>query len=119
MTARRILRLNELIRAEIAELLAREVRDPRLASLISITRVETSPDFREARVYVSVLAEEAEAEQTVQRLRKAAGFFRRELADRLNLRRTPELDFRLDRSIAQGARVMGLLREIRRERQEE
>ncbi|MPZ13949.1 MAG: 30S ribosome-binding factor RbfA [Chloroflexi bacterium] len=108
-------RLNDQIRDEIADLLTREARDPRLHGVISITGVETSPDLRTARVHVSVLGTEEESEATLVLIRRAASFFRRELAARLNLRHTPELDFRLDRSIAEGARIDRLLREIRRE----
>jgi ribosome-binding factor A len=105
-------RINDQIRDELADLLAREILDPRLGGVISITGVETAPDLRIARVFVSVLGSEEEAQETVGRLRRAASFFRRELAARLNLRHTPEIDFRLDRSIAEGARIDQLLREI-------
>lgn len=105
-------RLNDQIRDDLAVLLTREARDPRLHGVISITGVDTAPDLSTARIYVSVLGTEQEAEETFQLIRRAASFFRRELAARLNLRRTPELDFRLDRSIAEGARIDQLLREI-------
>jgi ribosome-binding factor A len=112
MPSRRILRTNVLIRDELADLLRREVKDPQLEGMISITEVETAPDLSIAHVYVSVLGDEEQARKTVQRLRHAAGFFRRELAERLNLRHTPELDFRLDLSIARGARLLKILREL-------
>jgi ribosome-binding factor A len=105
-------RLNDQIRDELADLLARETSDPLLSGVISITGVETAPDLKISRIFVSVLGSEKEAEETVARLRRAASFFRRELAARLNLRHTPELDFRFDRSIAEGARIDQLLREI-------
>ncbi|HZT06608.1 MAG TPA: 30S ribosome-binding factor RbfA [Chloroflexota bacterium] len=111
-TSRRMQRLNDQIRDELADLLAREARDPRLHGVISITGVETAPDLSIARIYVSVLGDEKEAEATVAQIRRATSFFRRELAARLNLRRTPDLDFRLDRTIAEGARIQELLREI-------
>src|SRR4051812_35731545 len=110
---RRIHRLNDQIRDELADLLSREARDPRLfGAVISITGVETAQDLSTARVFVSILGDEKEADQTFKQVQKAAGFFRRELASRLNLKRTPELEFRLDRSIAAGARIEQLLREI-------
>ena len=114
-TSRRQHRLNDQIRDLLADLLAREARDPRLHGVISITGVETAPDLSTARIYVSVLGDEAEAEETVANIRRATSFFRRELAQRLNLRRTPELDFKLDRTIAEGARIQQLLREIQSE----
>ena len=112
MASRRQQRLNQLLREEIAKLLRHETEDPQLASLITITEVDVSPDIQRAKVFVSVLAEEEEAEATLKRLRHAARFFRRELADRLNLRHTPQLDFEPDTSIARGARVLQLLRDI-------
>ncbi len=112
MVTRRQQRLNQLLREEIASLLRHETDDPQLAALISITDVEVGQDLDRAKVYVSVLEEGEQAEATLKRLRHAARFFRRELAERLNLRRTPELDFQLDTSIARGARVLQLLREV-------
>jgi ribosome-binding factor A len=105
-------RVNDQIRDELADLFAREIEDPRLRGVISITGVETTPDLSISRIYVSVLGSEEEAEETVKQMRRAVSFFRRELAARINLRHTPELDFRLDRSIAEGARIEQILREI-------
>jgi len=104
-------RLNDQIRDELADLLARETSDPRLhGAIISITGVETTPDLSTARIFVSVLGSREEAEEMLGHIHRAASFFRRELAARLNLRHTPVLDFRLDRSIAEGARIDELLR---------
>ena len=115
MPSRRILRLNQVLRDELAELLRRETEDPELQALISITEVDTSPDLRLAKVYFSTLGDEAHTARVLARLRKAARFFRRELAQRLDLRHTPELDFQLDPSIARGARIMELLADIQAE----
>lgn len=112
MPSRRILRLNEQIREELADLLRRHIRDPRLGGIISITDVETSPDLAVARVHVSVLGSDEEAAEALRALRHAAGYLRRELGERIRVRRLPALDFRLDPSIARGARVLQLLREI-------
>jgi len=100
------------MRDEIGKLIQHETDDPVLKSLISITEVEATQDLQRAKVYVSVLEDGAEADAIIQRLKKAARFFRRELAERLNLRHTPELEFVHDLSIARGARVLQLLREI-------
>ncbi|OGG44312.1 MAG: ribosome-binding factor A [Candidatus Handelsmanbacteria bacterium RIFCSPLOWO2_12_FULL_64_10] len=105
-------RLNDLIRDEIAGLLMHQTRDERLHGLISVTGVETAPDLSHCKVFISIFGEDAEVSETLKRMRAAASFFRRELAARLNLRHTPELDFRLDRSIAEGARINLLLKEI-------
>ena len=112
MPTRRMQRLNDLIRDELADLLMHQTRDERLHGLISVTGVETAPDLSHSKVFISVFGEEEEVTQTLERMRHAASFFRRELAARLNLRHTPEIDFRLDRSIAEGARINLLLKEI-------
>jgi ribosome-binding factor A len=113
---RRMQRINDQIRDELAELFAREIDDPRLRNtIISITGVETAADLSVSRIFVSVLGTEEEAEEALKAIRRAVSFFRRELAARINLRHTPELDFRLDRSIAEGAHIEKLLREIQSE----
>jgi ribosome-binding factor A len=112
VASRRILRLNEQLRDEVAQLLRHETDDPELQALISITAVETSPDLRVAKVYFSTLGDEEHTARVFRRLKRAARFFRRQLAQRLNLRHTPELEFHLDPSIARGARIMELLAEI-------
>lgn len=110
--SRRMQRVNDQIRDEIADLLMHETDDPHLRGLISITGVETAPDLSLSKVFVSVLGSDEEADETLAHLKRATSFFRRELAARLNLRHTPALDFRLDRSIAEGAKINSLLREI-------
>ncbi len=112
MASRRILRVNEVLRDEIADLLRRETDDPELQTLISILEVDTSPDLSGAKVYFSTLGDEEQMVKVLRRLQKAARFFRREIARRLNLRHTPELAFVLDRSIARGARTLQLLNQI-------
>ncbi len=113
--SRRMQRLNDLIRDEVADLLMHETDDPHLRGLISVTAVETAPDLSVSRVFISVLGTDAEADETFEHVKKAASFFRRELAARLSLRRTPAIDFRLDRSIAEGAKINTLLRNLSRD----
>ncbi len=115
MANRRIERVNEQIKEEVAALLQREMQDPRLRGMISITGVDTSPDLRNATVRVSIMGSEEDVQQAMTALRHAAGFLRRELASRLRLRHMPELTFRLDTSIERGARVLEILREIHEE----
>jgi len=117
MPSRRIERINHLLRQEIAELLAREVKDTTLStSLISITEVETSPDLRSAKVYFSVYGEEDEIQAAGEHLNRASGFLHHNLKERLDLRHTPHLEFILDRSLARGDRIMRLMRTIEEER---
>lgn len=112
MVARRLQRVNDLIRKEISEVLRREVRDPRLNGLISVTEVVTSPDLRHARVYISIMGSEEEKRQAEKGLVAASGFLRRELGERLSLRYTPELSFERDESIERGSRLLELIKEV-------
>jgi ribosome-binding factor A len=111
--------VGDLIRAELAALIHREVRDPRVG-FVTITGVKLSPDLCHAQVYVSVLEEEREA-GAVQALQRASGFLRRELAARLSLRNVPTLAFRADPSLRQAARIEELLsrEQARDEREDE
>jgi ribosome-binding factor A len=110
MVNRRQQRINQLLRDEIDRLLRHEADDPVLSSMISITGVEVTQDLQKAKIFVSFLDDDSE-KAIMQRLRKAARYFRREIAERVNLRHTPELEFVYDPSIARGARVLALLRE--------
>jgi ribosome-binding factor A len=111
MVTRRQQRLNQLLRDEIDKLIRHETDDPLLATMISVTGVEVTQDLQKAKVFVSFLDDEHESE-IMKRLRKASRFFRREIAESINLRHTPELEFVYDPSIARGARVLALLREV-------
>lgn len=115
--SRRTERVNDLVRDELSELLLREINDPRLGGLISITRVEVSPDLGTARVFVSVMGDEEEQRQAMKALSTAGGFLHRELKKRLEMRKVPFLNFRLDTSIAEGAEVLSLLDKVHEEDQ--
>jgi ribosome-binding factor A len=105
-------RVAETIKREMAEILTRKMRDPRLGGMISVTEVEVTPDLSMARIFVSVLSEGAERDQVMQALARSEGFVRHELAPRLGLREMPTVRFVLDTSIERGARVEELLRRI-------
>jgi ribosome-binding factor A len=109
---RRAERVSNLIRQEICELLQEQVNDPRLSGLISVTKVSTSPDLKQAKVYVSVLGEQANKNEILQGFKSASGFFRRELSRRLILRFIPELSFEFDDSIEHGAKVLKLIEQV-------
>lgn len=113
---RRPEQVGELVRQVIAEALTREVRDPRIG-LVTLTRVEASPDLSHARVFVAVPGDlaEAEAERVLSGLRSAAGFLRNKVARALSTRITPELHFELDRGAEHAARINTLLAELREE----
>jgi ribosome-binding factor A len=107
---RRPERLAEGLREEIAQLIAGELKDPRLG-FVTVTRVEMSADMGHARVHVGVLGSDAEREKSLVALRSAAGFVRRELGRRLRLRQVPEIDFRYDKGLDAADRVAKLLEE--------
>jgi ribosome-binding factor A len=111
MSSRRQSRVNDLIREELSELIRREVRDPRLAEITSITEVAVSPDMLSARVYVSVLGDEEQKKQTIEGLQAAAVFLHHRLKDRLVMRYIPKLTFERDDSIEEGARLLSLMKE--------
>lgn len=108
---RRQARINQLVRDEISRLLQYETDDPVLSTMISVTDVQVAQDLQKAKVFVSTLEDGPEVPAIMERLKKAARFYRREIAENVNLRHTPELEFVYDPSIARGARVLALLRE--------
>ena len=99
--------VGDLVRAELAALIQQEVRDPRVG-VVTVTAVRLSPDLKNARVFISVLEENSEAE-AIDALQRAAGFLRHELASRLRLKNVPALSFVADPSLRQGARIEELL----------
>ena len=111
----RIERVNQLIRQEISELLRREAKDPRLGGMISITEVETSPDLKYAKVYVSCLGSDEEKKKTLDTLTAASGFLHNELSKRITLRHIPYLDFRWDDSLEKGAHILELIDRVNRD----
>ena len=112
MASNRIGRINEEIQRELSGLL-RTVKDPRVAdALLTITHVDTTTDLRQCRVYISALNCKDEKE-LMKGLKSAAGFLRRELGSRVDLRYTPELFFIADDSIAYGAHILDMLNHVK------
>ena len=111
MPSNRIGRINEEIQREMSSLI-RTIKDPRVADagMVSVTAVETTPDLKYAKIYVSVLDKSASA-QALKGLKSASGYLRRELGRALNLRNTPELSFVRDDSIDKGAHILDMLRD--------
>lgn len=110
MASNRIGRINEEIQRELSDLL-RSLKDPRVRGLVSIIRVDTTPDLHYAKIYVSVLNKE-DTKDVMRGLRSAGGYLRRELGRALSLRHTPELLFQEDDSIDQGAHILKILNDI-------
>ena len=109
MASNRIGRINEEIQRELASLIP-NVKDPRVTGMISVTAVDTTPDLRYAKVYISVL-DKSDSTQVLKGLKSAAGWLRRELGHALQLRYTPELTFVQDDSIDKGAHILAMLRD--------
>lgn len=109
---RRQERLNEQFREEISELLLRQLKDPRLAGIVSITEVSISPDMKHATVFISVLGDDEQKQKVLSGMVAASGFIRRELSHRLDIRHMPEIECRLDETIEKGARILDLIKQV-------
>ena len=107
-------RVGEAIRDELSQLIAREVHDPGVG-FITLTRVKVSPDLQVARVYYTTMGDEKAQRETAKALERAAPFLRRQLGQRIRLRRVPEVEFFYDESIAQGDRIEQILQELKAE----
>jgi ribosome-binding factor A len=108
----RIERINTLIRREISELIQHELKDPRLDEFIGVTEVDTSPDLKFAKIYISAMSGQQEEQKILGILNSAAGFLRTALANKVNLRYTPELYFIWDNSIEHGDKILRLIDEV-------
>ena len=104
-------RVADQIRAEISQMLAREVHDPGIG-FITITRVEVSPDLQLARIYYTTIGTESQRKATVKALRRAIPFLHYQIGKRMRLRRVPVLEFFFDKTVEHQARVEELIREI-------
>ena len=111
MPTRRQSRVNELLRDVLSEVIHREVRDPRLAEVTTITEVSVSADLRSAKVYVSILGSDEDRALTLEGLRAAASFIRRGLKNQISLRYVPFLTFSIDTSIEGGMRLSQIMDE--------
>ena len=114
----RIERVNTLIRRELSELLQRQLRDPRIDAFLTITAVNTTPDLKSSRIYISSIDGEGKEGKIISVLNAATGFLRTELAKKVRLRRMPELTFEWDNSIERGDHILRLLDEVSREQTE-
>lgn len=118
MNKRRINRISEEIRKVISELLSRELKDPRISPLTSITKVEVTNDLSYAYIYISVLGNDEDKANTINGLQSAKGYIKREIGNRIDLRLIPELVFRLDESIEQSIYISQLIDKVSREDRE-
>ena len=110
----RVERVAEQIREEVSQILSTEVADPGVG-LVTVTRVKVSPDLSLARIYWTIMGDAAQRKQTTKALSRAAGFVRHLLSVRLTLRRSPEVHFVFDQSVAAQDRVEQILHELKQE----
>lgn len=117
MANNRLGRINEEVMREIATLIP-TLKDPRIHIMTSITRADVTPDMRYARLFISVLGDESALKESIKGLKSAAGYLRRELSRKLQLRYTPELVFVADDSITHGVHIMELIGSVSDKNQE-
>ncbi|MCR5147030.1 MAG: 30S ribosome-binding factor RbfA [Clostridia bacterium] len=109
----RLNRINEELRKELSSILAFELKNPNITGMLSVTKVKITPDFKYAKVYVSILNSK-NIEKTMEGLKESAGFIRSRIAKEINLRITPELVFEIDDSLEIGARIDNILNDLKK-----
>lgn len=112
MNIKRVNRISEEVKRVISELIYNGLKDPRISSMTTITNVEVTRDLRYANIYVSVLGNKEEKEETLKGLESAKGFIRKEIGNRIDLRYIPEPLFKIDESIEQGIYMSKLIDEV-------
>lgn len=112
-------RINMEVQRELSEIIRSGIKDPRIHPMTSVVAVEVTPDLKYCKAYISVLGDEEAAKATVEGLRSASSYVRRELARRVNLRNTPEIKFILDQSIEYGVNMSELIDEVTKDLHDE
>lgn len=107
-------RIKKAIMKETAEIIQRGVKDPRISTIVSVTEVELSPDYRYAKIYVSIFGNEKVVEETMEALTEQTPRIRCEIGKRIKLRYTPEIEIKLDDSLERGSRINSLIDKISR-----
>lgn len=103
-------RVNELVKRQLAKLIQKEVKDPRISKFVTVSAVSVSNDLSHARIYISMFSEdETDIQKTMQGLEKAKGFLRKKLGQEIKLRITPELHFHYDNSVVEGNRLSKII----------
>ena len=108
----RMIRINDEIQKEISEIIRSDLKDPRIGVITSVLKVDTTNDLKYCKVYISVLGDDAKKEEVISVLKNASGFIRSLIANRINLRLTPEFKFILDDSLEYSFKIDGIIRSI-------
>lgn len=117
MKPQRTDRLNSLLREVISDVIRKEVKNPKVAELLSVTRVDITKDLHYAKVYISIIGTDIEKQDTLHALQQAAGFIAARASKQVVIRHFPELQFKIDDSAEKHMRIENLLQEIQEERQ--
>lgn len=110
----RMIRINDEIKKEVAEIIRSELKDPRIGAITSVLKVDTTNDLKFCKVYVSILGDKPKKEEVMQVLKNASGFIRKQVAMKINLRNTPEFKFELDESLEYSIRISKLIDEVKK-----
>lgn len=117
-TSRRVSRVSSLIKREVSQMLLNGIKDDRVgAGMVSVTDVDVSGDLQHAKIFVSIYGSDQAKEETMEGLKSSTAFVRRELGQRMRLRRTPEVTFLEDKSLERGDHMLNLLNQLDQERQ--
>lgn len=111
-------RVGEQMKKELSDIIGRKIKDPRIG-FVTVTDVQVTGDLQQAKVFISVLGDEEQRQNTLKGLAKAKGFIRSEIGQRIRLRKTPEILFEFDESIDYGNRIETILHEINKESNQE
>ena len=115
MDSRKMIRINDEIKEQVASIVSLSVNDPRLSPLVTILRADTTSDLKYCKIYISVMGSEEDKKNSQIALKAASGFIRKELARKVKLRNTPELTFVLDESLDHSIRITQILKEVIKE----
>ena len=108
----RIFRINDEIAREVANIIRSEIKDPRVSSMTTVLRAETSTDLKHCKVFVSIMGEEDLKKEVLEGLKSASGFIKKMVAERIDLRQTPDIKFVNDGSLEEGLRISKLIDEV-------
>lgn len=111
-TNNRMIRINDEIKKEVSEIIRSELKDPRIGIITSVIKVETTNDLKYCKIYVSILGDDEKKDETMVGLKNASGFIRKQIANRINLRNTPELKFVLDNSLEYSFKISKIINDI-------
>lgn len=117
-TNNRMIRINDEIKKEVSEILRSDLKDPRISSLISVLKAETTTDLKYCKIYVSILGGDEQIKTTMNVLKGAKGYVRSLLAERINLRLTPEITFIYDDSLVYGMHISKILNDLNLSKEE-